>query len=300
MDEQVKKLMDELVDGVTGIFDSEKYKNYLRTMAKFPHYSFNNTLLIYLQRPAASHVAGYQTWKSKFGRQVKKGEKGIQILAPVTYKTKKKKTEEDGKTKDQEEPDPFYMLRGFRVVHVFDVSQTEGRELPSIVESLHGEVEQFPSFFSAVSKISPVPVSCEPMEDTVDGYYSHTEKRICIREGMSESQTAAALIHELSHAMLHNQEMLEEEQALTGIRKDRRTKEVEAESVAFVVNSYFGNRTDENSFGYIAGWSSGKEVPELLASLTTIQTTAEAIIQGMERAYEKELERKEEPRAMCR
>ena len=300
MDEQVKKLMDELVDGVTGIFDSEKYKNYLRTMAKFPHYSFNNTLLIYLQRPAASHVAGYQTWKSKFGRQVKKGEKGIQILAPVTYKTKKKKTEEDGKTKDQEEPDPFYMLRGFRVVHVFDVSQTEGRELPSIVESLHGEVEQFPSFFSAVSKISPVPVSCEPMEDTVDGYYSHTEKRICIREGMSESQTAAALIHELSHAMLHNQEMLEEEQALTGIRKDRRTKEVEAESVAFVVNSYFGNRTDENSFGYIAGWSSGKGVPELLASLTTIQTTAEAIIQGMERAYEKELERKEEPRAMCR
>lgn len=300
MDEQVKKLMDELVDGVTGIFDSEKYKNYLRTMAKFPHYSFNNTLLIYLQRPAASHVAGYQTWKSKFGRQVKKGEKGIQILAPVTYKTKKKKTEEDGKTKDQEEPDPFYMLRGFRVVHVFDVSQTEGRELPSIVESLHGEVEQFPSFFSAVCKSSQVPVSCEPMEDTVDGYYSHTEKRICIREGMSESQTAAALIHELSHAMLHNQEMLEEEQALTGIRKDRRTKEVEAESVAFVVNSYFGNRTDENSFGYIAGWSSGKEVPELLASLTTIQTTAEAIIQGMERAYEKELERKEEPRAMCR
>ena len=300
MDEQVKKLMDELVDGVTGIFDSEKYKNYLRIMAKFPHYSFNNTLLIYLQRPAASHVAGYQTWKSKFGRQVKKGEKGIQILAPVTYKTKKKKTEEDEKTKDQEEPDPFYMLRGFRVVHVFDVSQTEGRELPSIVESLHGEVEQFPSFFSAVSKISPVPVSCEPMEDTVDGYYSHTEKRICIREGMSESQTAAALIHELSHAMLHNQEMLEEEQALTGIRKDRRTKEVEAESVAFVVNSYFGNRTDENSFGYIAGWSSGKGVPELLASLTTIQTTAEAIIQGMERAYEKELERKEESRAMCR
>ena len=300
MDEQVKKLMDELVDGVTGIFDSEKYKNYLRTMAKFPHYSFNNTLLIYLQRPAASHVAGYQTWKSKFGRQVKKGEKGIQILAPVTYKTKKKKTEEEGKTKDQEEPDPFYMLRGFRVVHVFDVSQTEGRELPSIVESLHGEVEQFPSFFSAVCKSSQVPVSCEPMEDTVDGYYSHTEKRICIREGMSESQTAAALIHELSHAMLHNQEMLEEEQALTCIRKDRRTKEVEAESVAFVVNSYFGNRTDENSFGYIAGWSSGKEVPELLASLTTIQTTAEAIIQGMERAYEKELERKEEPRAMCR
>ena len=231
---------------------------------------------------------------------MKKGEKGIQILAPVTYKTKKKKTEEDGKTKDQEEPDPFYMLRGFRVVHVFDVSQTEGRELPSIVESLHGEVEQFPSFFSAVCNISPVPVSCEPMEDTADGYYSHTEKRICIREGMSESQTAAALIHELSHAMLHNQEMLEEEQALTGIRKDRRTKEVEAESVAFVVNSYFGNRTDENSFGYIAGWSSGKGVPELLASLTTIQTTAEAIIQGMERAYEKELERKEEPRAMCR
>ena len=218
----------------------------------------------------------------------------------MTYKTKKKKTEEDGKTKDQEEPDPFYMLRGFRVVHVFDVSQTEGRELPSIVESLHGEVEQFPSFFSAVCKSSQVPVSCEPMEDTVDGYYSHTEKRICIREGMSESQTAAALIHELSHAMLHNQEMLEEEQALTCIRKDRRTKEVEAESVAFVVNSYFGNRTDENSFGYIAGWSSGKEVPELLASLTTIQTTAEAIIQGMERAYEKELERKEEPRAMCR
>ena len=300
MDEQVKKLMDELVDGVTGIFDSEKYKSYLRTMAKFPHYSFNNTLLIYLQRPAASHVAGYQTWKSKFGRQVKKGEKGIQILAPVTYKTKKKKTEVDEETKDQEEPDPFYMLRGFRVVHVFDVSQTEGRELPSIAESLHGEVEQFASFFSAVCEISPVPVSCEPMEDTADGYYSHTEKRICIREGMSESQTAAALIHELSHAMLHNQEMLEEEQALTGIRKDRRTKEVEAESVAFVVNSYFGNQTDENSFGYIAGWSSGKEVPELLASLTTIQTTAEAIIQGMERAYEKELERKEEPRAMCR
>ena len=118
MDEQVKKLMDELVDGVTGIFDSEKYKSYLRTMAKFPHYSFNNTLLIYLQRPAASHVAGYQTWKSKFGRQVKKGEKGIQILAPVTYKTKKKKTEEDRETKDQEEPDPFYMLREIGRAHV--------------------------------------------------------------------------------------------------------------------------------------------------------------------------------------
>ena len=274
-------------------------------MAKFPNYSFNNTLLIYLQRPDASHVAGYQTWKQKFGRQVRKGEKGIRILAPVTYKTKKKKTEADEETQDKEEQNPFYMLRGFRVVHVFDISQTEGRKLPTIVESLYGEVKEFSSFFSAVCEISPVPVSCEPMENTVDGYYSHREKRICIREGMSESQTAASLIHELSHAMLHNQEMLEEEQALTGTMKDRRTKEVEAESVAFVVNSYFGNRTDENSFGYIAGWSSGKEVPELLASLTTIQTTAETIIQGMELAYQKELERKMEPekeelRAMCR
>ena len=284
MEEQVKNLLDELVDGVTGIFDSEKYKNYLKTMAKFPNYSFNNTLLIYLQRPDASHVAGYQTWKQKFGRQVRKGEKGIRILAPVTYKTKKKKTEADEETQDKEEQNPFYMLRGFRVVHVFDISQTEGRKLPTIVESLYGEVKEFSSFFSAVCEISPVPVSCEPMENTVDGYYSHREKRICIREGMSESQTAASLIHELSHAMLHNQEMLEEEQALTGTMKDRRTKEVEAESVAFVVNSYFGNRTDENSFGYIAGWSSGKEVPELLASLTTIQTTAETIIQGMELA----------------
>lgn len=297
MEEQVKKLMDELVDGVRGVFSCEKYQNYLRIMAKFHHYSCNNSLLIYLQKPDASYVAGYQTWKQKFGRNVKKGEKGIQILAPVTYKVPGEE-----KTTDEQEgaENLFYMLRGFHVVHVFDISQTEGRDLPTIIEDLSGEMEDFPSFFDAVCGISPVPVMMEPMSTDTDGYYSPDMHKIAIREGMSESQTAAALIHELSHAMLHNREQIEAGQALTGIRKDRQTQEVEAESVAFAVNSYFGNRTDANSFGYIASWSSGKGLPELLASLSTIQMTAEDIIQKIEHFRKKQIEKTGDVRNLAR
>lgn len=288
MEQQVKELMDELVDGVRGVFFSGKYQNYLHTMAKFHHYSCNNSLLIYLQKPDASYVAGYQTWRQKFGRNVKKGEKGIRILAPVTYRAQREERTTD---EPEEAENPFSMLRGFRVVHVFDLSQTEGRELPTIIEDLSGEMEGFPSFFDAVCGISQVPVMMEPMSKDTDGYYSQGMRKIVIREGMSESQTAAALIHELSHAMLHNKELLQAEQALTGICKDRQTQEVEAESVAFVVNSYFGNRTDANSFGYIATWSSEKGLPELLASLSTIQMTAEEIIQKIERARERQIEK---------
>lgn len=284
--QKVKEITDKLEAGLKELFESEKYKSYLSTMSKFHNYSFNNTLLIAMQKPDASLVAGFGKWRDDFERHVKKGEKGIKILAPSPYKVKKQMEKidpatqkpvigADGKpvTEEQEIEIP-----AFRVVTVFDVSQTEGKEIPDIaVSELTGSVEQYQDFFAALEKASPVPIAFENIEGGAHGYYHLEEKRIAIDEGMSELQTLKTAIHEIAHAKLHaiDKDAPATEQA---DRPDRRTREVQAESVAYAVCQHYGLDTSDYSFGYVAGWSSGRELSELKASLETIRKAANELI----------------------
>lgn len=293
--EQLKEITDSIEQGIKDLFESEKYKQYLRTMSRFHRYSVNNTLLIAMQRPDATHIAGFSNWRNQFGRHVRKGEKGIQIIAPTPYKKKIDAVKLDPDTKapvlDQngnavmEEIE--IKIPMFRVVSVFDVSQTEGRPLPEIVSDLTGDVQQYDTFMEALYRSSPVPVSVEPIAPTTDGYFSLTEQSITIRAGMSEVQTVCATIHEIAHAKLHNYGIAnaESEQTEETPKKDQRTKEVEAESIAYAVCQYYGIETAENSFGYIAGWSKGKELSELRASLETINQTASELIDDIDRHF---------------
>ena len=284
--EKLKEITDRLEQGITELFDSERYKEYLRVMSKFHNYSFNNTLLIAMQKPDASLVAGFGKWRDDFERHVKKGEKGIKILAPSPYKVKKQMEKidpttqkpvigADGKivTEEREIEIPV-----FRVVTVFDVSQTEGKEIPDIaVSELTGSVEQYQDFFAALEKASPVPIAFENIEGGAHGYYHLEEKWIAIDEGMSELQTLKTAIHEIAHAKLHaiDKDAPAIEQA---DRPDRRTREVQAESVAYAVCQHYGLDTSDYSFGYVAGWSSGRELSELKASLETIRKVANELI----------------------
>lgn len=284
--QKVKEITDKLEAGLKELFESEKYKSYLSTMSKFHNYSFNNTLLIAMQKPDASLVAGFGKWRDDFERHVKKGEKGIKILAPSPYKVKKQMEKidpatqkpvigADGKpvTEEQEIEIP-----AFHVVTVFDVSQTEGKEIPDIaVSELTGSVEQYQDFFAALEKASPVPIAFENIEGGAHGYYHLEEKRIAIDEGMSELQTLKTAIHEIAHAKLHaiDKDAPATEQA---DRPDRRTREVQAESVAYAVCQHYGLDTSDYSFGYVAGWSSGRELSELKASLETIRKAANELI----------------------
>ena len=284
--QRVQELTDKLEQGLQDLFNSDSYCNYLRTMSKFHNYSFNNTLLIAMQKPDASLVAGFGKWRDDFERHVKKGEKGIKILAPSPYKVKKQMEKidpatqkpvigADGKpvTEEQEIEIP-----AFRVVTVFDVSQTEGKEIPDIaVSELTGSVEQYQDFFAALEKASPVPIAFENIEGGAHGYYHLEEKRIAIDEGMSELQTLKTAIHEIAHAKLHaiDKDAPATEQA---DRPDRRTREVQAESVAYAVCQHYGLDTSDYSFGYVAGWSSGRELSELKASLETIRKAANELI----------------------
>lgn len=282
---KVKEITERLEAGVKDLFESERYQNYLKAMSKFHDYSLNNTLLIVMQKPDASLVAGYTTWQREFERQVKKDEKGIKIFAPAHRKIQKEQPITDPDTgqpvigadgKPVMEQREVTIPR-YKVVSVFDLSQTEGREIPDIaVDALTGGVEQYEDFFKALEQASPVPVAFEKIESGAHGYYHLEDKRIAIDEGMSELQTVKTLIHEIAHAKLHDIDLNapREEQN----RADRRTREVEAESVAFTVCQHFGLDTSDYSFGYIAGWSSGKDIKELKASLETIRTTANELI----------------------
>ena len=284
--EKLKEITDRLEQGITELFDSERYKEYLQVMSKFHNYSFNNTLLIAMQKPDASLIAGFNAWKNNFGRNVMRGEKGIRILAPSPYKIRQeveKKDPQTGKTVIGNDGKPVtetkeIQIPAYKVVAVFDVSQTEGRELPSIsANELTGDVEKYEDFFAALEKTSPVPMGFEKIEGTAHGYYHLEEKRIAIDEGMSELQNLKTAIHEIAHAKLHDIDLNapQEEQP---DRPDRRTREVQAESVAYTVCQHYGLDTSDYSFGYVAGWSSGRELAELKSSLETIRATAAEII----------------------
>ena len=287
--QQVKEITDKLEQGIKELFESERFKEYLRTMSKFYNYSFNNTLLIAMQKPDATLIAGYTSWQRNFDRQVMKGEKGIKILAPAPYKAQVEMEKIDPKTQrpmldadGKPVTETVEVMRpAFKVVSVFDVSQTDGKELPDImVGELTGSVEQYEDFWRILKEISPVPVGLENIEGGAHGYYHLTEKRIAIDDGMSEMQTIKTLIHEIAHAKLHAIDP--DEKVSPEEKKDRHTKEVEAEAVAYTVCQRYGLETSDYSFGYIAGWSSDKETKELKGSLETIRCTAADMIESID------------------
>ena len=281
--DRMKEITDRLETGIQELFESERYKAYLTTMSKFHSYSFNNTLLIAMQ--GGQLVAGYNKWRDDFHRNVKKGEKAIKILAPAPFKAKKEvqKLDAQGRPVMGKDGKPVTEVQeiqvpAFKIVSVFDVSQTEGEPLPSIgVEELTGSVERYGEFFKALEQTSPVPIGFEDIPGGSHGYYHLTEKRIAIQEGMSELQTLKTAIHEIAHSKLHaiDPEAPAIEQA---DRPDSRTREVQAESVAYAVCQHYGLDTSDYSFGYVAGWSSGKDLKELKASLETIRATAHELI----------------------
>ena len=285
--DKVKEITARLEQGIQAIFDSDRYKEFLTAMSKFHDYSLNNTILIAMQ--GGNLVKGYSQWQKEFDRHVKSGEKGIKIFAPAPYKvkklvdkidpdTRKPILDSEGKTVKEEKE---VTVPTFKVVTVFDISQTEGKEFPDLsVKPLLADVEQYEDFFAALEKASPVPIAFEQITNGANGYFSLTDKRIAIKEGVSELQAVKTAIHEIAHAKLHDVDLnapLEEQN-----RIDRRSREVQAESVAYTVCQHFGLDTSDYSFGYVAGWSSGKEMTELKASLETIQETAKELITEIE------------------
>ena len=287
--QKVKEITDRLEEGLKELFEGEKYKSYLNTMSKFHNYSANNIQLIEMQCPDATYVAGYKAWQRNFERHVNKGERGIRILAPAPYKIKEEQEKIDPVTNEpvldrdgmpvMEEVE--IKIPAFRVVTVFDYSQTDGKELPGLgVNELHGDVERYRDFMEALERVSPVPIRYEEMEGDRKGYFIDLSRPIAIKEGMSEAQTAKTGVHEVAHAKLHAREA--EQDTEKAVYKDRETKEVEAESIAYTVCQHFGIDTSDYSFGYIAGWSSGKEMPELKSSLDTIRRTSSGLIKGIE------------------
>ncbi len=296
--ERLQQITAGIEQGIKELFESEKYMRYLSVMSRFHRYSVNNTMLIYMQKPDATLVAGYNKWKNQFERHVKRGEHGITIIAPTPYKkkieeqkldpdTKAPMLDQDGKVIMEEREVEIPM---FRPVKVFDVSQTDGKPLPELASSLSGNVQNYEAFMEALRRSAPVPLSVEPMAANMDGYFSPDRQRIAIREGMSEVQTVSAAVHEIAHSKLHNYAKAQEEAARAGDKeppkkKDRNTEEVEAESISHAVCQYYGIQTGENSFGYIANWSQGKELPELRASLETINKAAGELIADIDRHY---------------
>ena len=296
--DRMREIVDSIENGIKELFESDKYRQYLSTMSRFHRYSVNNTMLIYMQRPDATHVAGFNKWRDQFGRNVLKGEKGIRIIAPTPYK---KKVEEiktdpetnapvldaDGKAIIEEKEIRIPM---FKVVSVFDVSQTAGKPLPQLAADLSGNVQQYEVFMEALRRASPVPMEIKPVARDTDGFFSIKAQSITIRAGMSEVQTVCAAVHEIAHAKLHDYEHMTEladdgETILVPGEKSRNTEEVEAESISYAVCQYYGIETGENSFGYIATWSKGKELKELRASLETINKTASELITDIDRHF---------------
>ena len=296
--ERLQQITAGIEQGIKELFESEKYIRYLSVMSRFHRYSVNNTMLIYMQKPDATLVAGYNKWKNQFERHVKKGEHGITIIAPTPFKkkieeqkldpdTKAPMLDQDGKVIMEEREVEIPM---FRPVKVFDVSQTDGKPLPELASSLSGNVQNYEAFMEALRRSAPVPLSVEPMAANMDGYFSPDQQRIAIRAGMSEVQTVSAAVHEIAHSKLHNYAKVQKEAARASDKeppkkKDRNTEEVEAESISYAVCQYFGIQTGENSFGYIATWSQDKTLPELRASLETINKAAGELIADIDRHY---------------
>ena len=295
--DQLKEITERLEQGVKDIFTSEMYTKYLLTMSKFHNYSFNNTLLIAMQRPDATLVAGYNAWKNKFNRYVKKGEKGIQIIAPAPVKEREEREKIDKDTgltvlNESGEPEIEVVERvipRFRVTTVFDYAQTDGEPLPTLeVNELTARVKDYTLLKEAIEQVSPVPIRFGEIEGSAKGYYSHMDKEICVRADMGESQTIKTMIHEVAHAMLHDSDQMKQR----GEEKDQLTKETEAESIAFTVCSALGIDTSDYSFPYVASWASGKELKELKDSMDTIRLTAADFLEKLETAVaERSVER---------
>ena len=276
---ELKDITEKLEKGVQDVYSSEQYQDLLNTMAKFPHYSVNNNILIMMQKPDATLVQSYTGWK-KMGRFVKKGEKGIRILAPAPFKLEKEqdKVDESGKVvldKDGEavKEKVEINMTAFKPVSTFDVSQTEGEPLPTIgVDELTGNIEGYQTLFEAIKSASPVPIGFEDIKSGAKGYFHVEENRIAINSGMSEIQNVKTAIHEMAHAKLHNSEAQKDN------KQSKSSKEVEAESVAYTVCQHYGIDTSDYSFAYVATWSQGKELPELKESLNTIRNAASELI----------------------
>lgn len=279
-EEELQQTLQRLEEGVEEIFTSGKYMEYLTVMSHFHNYSFNNCMLIAWQRPDATLVAGYRAWQDKFGRHVKKGERGIRILSPIVVKGKLPEDEQHDTGDPDAEKAEAKRLVGFRLATVFDVSQTEGRDLPSMgVDELQGDVGEFETVMDAIGKISKYPISFKEISGGAKGFFSHADpKRIVIQEGMPQAQTLKTAVHELAHSVMHDFEPEDKSRPLP----DRNTREVQAESVAFVVSNWLGLDTSDYSFGYIASWSSGKEISELRASLDDVRLASHGIIDGIE------------------
>ena len=297
--EEIKQIVTGIENSIQELFQSEKFADYLRTMSKFHNYSYNNTILIHMQMPNATRVAGFNKWKNQFGRHVKKGEKGLTIIAPTPFK---KKIEEIKLDPDTQIPvldadgnaimeEKVVEIPLFRPVKVFDVSQTVGPPLPSLAADLTGDVKQYEAFMEALRRTSPVPMFIKPIAENMDGFFRQKDQTIAIREGMSQVQTVCAAVHEITHAMLHNREQTRLTTAAgDGSKeppraKDENTMEVEAESVSYTVCQYYNIDTSANSLGYIATWSKDKTLPELKASLETITKTANALITSIDRHF---------------
>ena len=298
--ERIKEIVTGIEANIQDLFQSDKFADYLRTMSRFHNYSYNNTILIHMQMPNATRVAGFNKWKNQFGRHVKKGERGLTVIAPTPFKKRVEEMKLDPDTRApvldsdgnivMEEREIEIPL--FRPVKVFDVSQTEGRPLPSLVSPLTGDVQQYEAFMEALRRTSPVPMQFKPLREGLDGFFNLKDQTITIREDMSQVQTVCAAVHEITHAMLHNREK-ERLSAVAGTEqaekikpKDRNTEEVEAESVSYTVCQYYGIETSSNSLGYIATWSKDKTLPELKSSLETISKTANILITSIDRHFQ--------------
>ena len=294
-EERMSQIQEKLEAGVREIFDSEKYKDYISTMAKFPHYSINNCILIVSQCPEASHVCGYKKWQTDFNRVVNRNEHGIMIIAPMTYKADVEEAvydsenhpvlDSNGKQVTETVTREF---QGFRPAYVFDVSQTSGDPLPTLATMLSGGVEDFERMKDILIAISPMPISFEEITGGANGYFSPATQSIVVKEGMSELQTIKTMIHEIAHATLGH--------GGKDDKWDRETKEVQAESVAYWVTQMVGLDTSDYSFGYISGWSKDREVTELKENLDLIKTTADKISADLERELSKNVEKTEDLR----
>ena len=292
-EERMSQIQEKLEAGVREIFDSEKYKDYISTMAKFPHYSINNCILIVSQCPEASHVCGYKKWQTDFNRVVNRNEHGIMIIAPMTYKADVEEAVFDSENHPVLDSNGKQVtatvtreFQGFRPAYVFDVSQTSGDPLPTLATMLSGGVEDFEKMKDILIAISPVPISFEEITGGANGYFSPATQSIVVKEGMSELQTIKTMIHEIAHATLGH--------GGKDDKWDRETKEVQAESVAYWVTQMVGLDTSDYSFGYISGWSKDREVTELKENLDLIKTTADKISADLERELSKNVEQTED------
>ena len=288
--DRLKEITASIEDGIKELFQSESYAQYLQTMSRFHHYSVNNQVLIHMQKPDATLVAGFNKWKNQFGRNVIKGEHGIKIIAPTPFK---KKIEQEKLDPDTQLPmldadgkiiteEKTIQIPMYKPVTVFDVSQTEGKHLPQLAHDLSGNVANYDVFMEALRRSSPVPISVEVMGGGMDGYFDLEHQDIAIRKGMSEVQTVSAVIHEMAHALLHNRTKDTEEKTP---EISRSTEEVQAESISYAVCAYYGIATGDNSFGYIASWSKDKTLPEFRESLEVISRTADGLINDIDRHY---------------